>query len=411
MHVDLYPHQAEALRNMKNGCILAGGVGSGKSITALTYFYVHVMKGKLKLNGVGEPGPFRNTSIDKLLIITPAKKKRDLEWDHEAARFGLSRDREKSFGGIQVIVDSWQNVSKYTDIQKAFVIFDEQKLVGNGVWVKSFHRIAKSNPWIVLSATPGDNWMDLVSIFIAHGFFKNRTEFANNHVVYSRYSKFPKVERYVHEDHLEALRSSILVDMPFHRHTIRNIHSEWVDYDRKLYERVQKDRWDIWLDEPFQNAAAWIQGLRRVTNTHPSRLGTLSRVISERRRVIVFYTFNYELELLRAYLKTMKVEFSEWNGQKHQPVPEGDEWVYLVQYTSGNDGWNCITTDTIIFYSLQYSYKVHEQCQGRIDRLNTPYKDLHYYILRSQAKIDLMIWKAILGKKNFSDKGFSKDFE
>lgn len=41
MAIQLYDYQREALGRMKNGCILCGGVGSGKSRTGLAYYYLH----------------------------------------------------------------------------------------------------------------------------------------------------------------------------------------------------------------------------------------------------------------------------------------------------------------------------------------------------------------------------------
>lgn len=409
MRVDLRPHQLEVLNKIHNGCILRGGVGSGKSITILTYFFTRVMKGSLVLNGMGEVEPFQHPDINKLLIITPAKKRNDLEWERECTRFSLDKNPEVSFGGVQVIVDSWHNIMKYEDIENAFVIFDEQKLIGNGPWVKAFYKIAKRNPWVVLSATPGDTWMEFIPIFVANGYYKNRTQFIDRHVVFSSWSKFPKVERYLESSRLYHIRDKVVVDMPYERHTTRHVRFIPTDHDRDRYQMVSKQRWNVWEDEPMQNITQLIYGLRRVVNEDQTRRDELYRLLGKHPRLIIFYNFTYELDQLREFLTSKDVIFAEWNGQKHEPIPNTERWAYLVQYTAGAEAWNCTTTNAMVFYSLQYSWKVFEQCQGRIDRLDTPFTDLYYYVLRSNSVIDGSIWKALQTKGKFQEKKFAKE--
>ena len=104
--------------------------------------------------------------------------------------------------------------------------------------------------------------------------------------------------------------------------------------------------------------------------------------------------------------KRNNYNIAEWNGHNHEDIPKTSTWVYIVQYTAGAEGWNCIETDTIIFYSQNYSYKVITQSAGRIDRLNTPFTDLNYYHLYSMSPIDLAIKKAFDCKKDFNEKRF-----
>lgn len=410
MAIELYPHQIKAIKDLNNGCVLSGGVGSGKTRTSLVYFYAVVCGGKIKINGLG--GDSAPTQPRDIYIITTARKRDELDWQEEAVALRISADRpEESIGGIRMTVDSYNQIHKYIDVEGAFFVFDEQRLVGKGKWVDSFIRIAKKNQWILLSATPGDVWMDYVPIFIANGFFKNRTEFLRNHVVFNRHSKFPKVDRYIDTGILHEYRKRILVDMPFHRETRRHVEYIECGYDEVSYETVTKKRWNIFEEEPIQDKAQVVLLERRVVNSHPSRLEAVEKILEEKNRVIIFYYFNYELEILRQLAERQKVVVAEWNGWKHEPVPINKRWVYLVQYTAGNEAWNCITTDTIIFYSMQYSYKVFEQCQGRIDRMNTSHKDLWYFVLRSRAAIDQQLTKAIRAKENFNLRAYEERYK
>ena len=401
MGIKLYDHQEKALAKMKNGCILNGGVGSGKSITSLAYYF--------KRQG-GTLDPYSPMIMPKdLYIITTARKRDTNEWEKELNVYLMTSDpNKKTAYGNKVIVDSWNNIMKYTEIKDAFFIFDEDRVTGNGKWVTTFLILAKRNDWIILSASPGDKWEDYIPVFLANGFYKNKTEFRREHLVYSMYTKYPKVERYINEGRLIRLRNSILVDMDFERHTIPHHEDIFVQYDIAKYKLAIRDRWDPYKNEPIQQASGLCYVLRRIVNEDETRQAALLELFEKHPKMIVFYNFDYELDTLKSMYFGHDVEVAEWNGHKHQPTPEGDKWVYLVQYTAGCEGWNCITTDTIVFYSKNYSYKVVLQATGRIDRLNTPFTDLYYYHLKSRSGIDLASSKALKAKKKFNETRWAK---
>lgn len=401
----LRDYQIDAVKNMKNGCILNGGVGSGKSLTSLSYYYLKNSGDEKFLKG-GKYVPMNDPPKD-LYIITTARKRDTLEWEGELAPFLLSVHDDKNIYSNKVIIDSWNNIQKYKDVKNSFFIFDEQRVVGSGAWVKAFLKIAKFNEWILLSATPGDTWMDYIPVFLANGFYKNKTEFIREHVVYSRFCKFPKVDRYINTGRLLRFRREILIDMDFKRETVQHHEDIYVKYDVKMYKDIIKRRWDIWKDEPITNASGLCYALRKVVNTHQSRLDALLDIFSRHNKIIVFYNFDYELEILKDIYYGRDVKVAEWNGHKHEPIPKSKKWVYLVQYTAGAEGWNCIETDTIVFFSQNYSYKIMHQSAGRIDRLNTPYKDLYFYHLKTHSGIDLAISRAIKSKKKFNERAFA----
>lgn len=390
---------------MHNGCILCGGVGSGKSRTALAYYYIQ-NGGKVNTEPC-EYVPMDDPPQD-LYIITTAHKRDTLEWEGEMVPFLLSPKKEVNLYGNKVVIDSWNNIGKYSEVKDAFFIFDEQRLVGNGAWVKSFLKIARGNNWILLSATPGDCWSDYIPVFIANGFYKNRSEFIREHVIYSRFSKYPKIDRYLNTGRLIRLRDKILVDMDFTRQTVSHHEDIYVQYDIPKYKDAIRNRWDIFEDKPIQQASGLCYILRRIVNSDISRQIALLELYEKHPKMIIFYNFDYELDILKGLYYGDDVDIAEWNGHKHQPIPDSNHWVYLVQYTAGAEGWNCIKTDTIVFYSQNYSYKVMQQAAGRIDRLNTPYRDLYYYHLKSRSGIDLAISKALKDKKKFNERKFVK---
>lgn len=388
--IELMPHQETALRLLGNGQVLWGGVGSGKTATALAYY--------------AECERHRD-----IYVITTAKKRDSLDWEREAAKFGIGTEFAGTVGGV-LHVDSWNNIDKYTTVDDAFFVFDEQRLVGTGAWVKAFLKIARGgNQWIMLTATPGDNWLDYAPLFIANGWYRNITDFKRKHVLYAPYVKYPKVARYIGEGMLERYRNHVLVEMPYEKHTERIMNYIEVDYDKALMERIIKTRWNPFEDAPIKDMGELFRLMRMISNSDPSRLEAVRMLMKLHPKLIVFYNFDYELEILRdsANIESDELfvewEVAEWNGHRKDPLPTSDKWVYLVQYVAGAEGWNCTETDAMCLYSLTYSYKNYVQCQGRIDRLNTPYTQLYYYILESSAPIDNAVKEALGEKRSFNE--------
>lgn len=379
---DLYPHQRKAVDRMRNGCILVGGVGTGKSRTALAYYTEVVCEG---------------SQTPPLYIMTTARKRDTKDWEKEAEDFDIP----------EMHVDSWNNIQKYTEVFGAFFVFDEQRLVGTGKWAKAFQKIARKNGWILLSATPGDCWNDYAQVFIANGFYRNLSDFRRQHVVYSRYTKYPKIEGYTNLAPLIRQRREITVNMEFKKKTVRHPETVYVEHDRDLVRLIFKTRWDPFKDEPIQDAGGLCYVLRRAVNDNDRRVDAVEGILMMHPKAVIFYNFNYELERLKGLAEKLRIECTEWNGHKHEKIPTGDSWIYLVQYSAGAEGWNCVETDTMIFYSLNYSYKIMTQAAGRIDRLNTPYTDLYYYTLMTRASIDLAIRNAISQKRNFNEGRFN----
>ncbi|WP_407450040.1 DEAD/DEAH box helicase family protein [Fibrobacter sp.] len=403
MAIPLYDYQLDAIERMSNGCILCGGVGSGKSRTSLAYYY------KEQGGDLNSKKYSRMKNPKDLYIITTARKRDDLEWEEELLPFLINKKPELSmYKDMNVVIDSWNNIKKYSNVYGAFFIFDEQRVVGSGTWVKAFLKIANKNRWILLSATPGDTWQDYIPVFLANKFYKNKTEFAREHIVYSRFSKYPKIDRYIGTGKLVRLRNQILVDMDFKRQTVPHHEDVFVHYDISKYKDAMRLRWDPFKNEPIQQASGLCYVLRRIVNEDVSRQRALLEIFEKHPKIIVFYNFDYELDILKGVYYGENVTVAEWNGHAHQPVPTGNRWVYLVQYTAGAEGWNCIKTDTIVFYSQNYSYKVMQQSSGRIDRLNTPYTDLYYYHLKTRSGIDLAISKALGQKKKFNESRWVK---
>jgi len=402
MSIELYSHQKQAVEKLKTGAVLCGGVGTGKSRTALAYYFYKVCQG----SDFSEDGIASMRTPRDLYIITTAKKRDSKEWESECAYFLLSTNPDICPFDVTITVDSWNNIKKYQNKYGAFFIFDEQRVVGYGAWTKAFLNIARKNQWILLSATPGDTWSDYIPVFIANGFYRNKTDFLRQHAVFNRYSKYPKIDRYVNTGILIKHRNEILVKMPYQKKTEKHKLAVLCDYDKSKYLKVFRDRWDIYENQPIKEPGKLCYLLRKVVNSDESRIESVRGLLLACPKTIIFYNFEYELLLLRSLCEEMGIEKKEWNGKKHEDVPTGKRWAYLVQYSAGAEGWNCVDTDTIIFYSQNYSYRMTVQAEGRIDRINTSFKDLYYYHLRSAAPIDMAISRALTRKQNFNERSF-----
>ena len=401
--VKLEDYQLEALYQMHNGCILNGGTGSGKSITALAYYFI-------RQGGSIDPWKFpKKGQLKDLYIITTAFKRDTREWDDELIHYAFSVGSNTKMFGNKIRIDSWNNISKYVGVKDAFFIFDEQRAVNYGTWSKSLIAIAKNNDWIMLSATPGDNYLDYMPVFIANGFYRNKTEFIMHHVCFSRYSKY-KIERYYDVPRLERLKAKVLVQMEAPKHVEKIIENIIINYDIPKYRDLLRNRFNYEKGEPIENIAELCSELRKVANKSGEKLEALDVILAKHPKVILFYNFDYELEELRWYLTEIGYPFSERNGHKHEGLLDGDKWVYLVQYNAGAEAWNCISTNAMVFFSLNYSYKMMTQAAGRIDRMNTPFDTLYYYYIYSRAPIDMAINKALREKKKFNENKYFRNF-
>jgi hypothetical protein len=393
--ISLFDYQKKAVSELKTGSILWGGVGSGKSITALAYYY------EVECGGTVEPELKVRKIAKPVYIITTARKRDELDWDGEAANFGLLK-------GTDFFVDSWNNIANYKAVKDAFFIFDEQKVVGYGAWVKAFLKIVKNNNWILLTATPGDVWIDYLPVFIANGFYKNKADFTTQHVVYNTYTSYPKIDRYVNTGKLQKLKQQILVKMDYHKKTVDHLIKVTCTFNEKKFERIKKDRWNPFYNRPIQNASEYYYAMRQVVNSDPSRFEAIIDLQKKHKRLIVFYNFDYELDILRRLNDVLDIPVAEYNGHLHEPIPEGFEWIYLAQYLSAGEAWNCTETNAIVLFSRNYSFKQTIQAMGRIDRQNTTFLNLYYYFLTSDSWIDQVIAKAFGDKKNFNENEYRR---
>ena len=406
----LKPFQENCLERLSTGKVLAADTGAGKSIMSLAwYLSKECASDEHSLKSGAKAWTLYHGSPDLYIITTP-KKRDSEEWESDLSKFNLVKGRNsKEMGEVNIFIDSWNNIKKYTEIKNSVFIFDEQRAVGSGTWAKSFVKIAKQNHWIMLSATPGDTWSDWCPLMIAKGYYPNRTAFFNKHAVYNPYVKYREIIRWDNTDELEYYRSKMLVTCRMEKKTTRHFEEVIADCSNKYeVKRAYKERTNPKTGEPFKSASELCAYTRNIINTDPTRSAVGLKIIQMYDRIIIFYTLTDELEGIKWACNKAGRKMYFYNGEIHDQVPTGNNWAYIVQYTAGSEAWNCTTCNAMLFWDLTYSYKQFKQATGRIDRLNTPYSDLYYYAIRSYMPLDLAIRRALREKKDFNSRGFLK---
>ena len=197
-------------------------------------------------------------------------------------------------------------------------------------------------------------------------------------------------------------RRQILVPMVYKKVTERKRQLIYSEYNTDNYHKIMKERWNIFEDKPIENASELLQIIRKTVATDPDRKLNAKIMMDAHDRLIIFYNYNYERDVLIEIAEELGKEYFEWNGHAHEDIPDQEQWLYFVQYTAGAEGWNCISTNVIMFYSVNYSFRYMEQAEGRIDRINTPYNVLEYYYLTSHSQIEKDILSTVNRKKNFN---------
>ena len=380
--IKLLKYQEEAIQKLHSGSVLYGATGSGKSLTGLAYY-------------------MRCWSHLDLYIITTSKKRNAGEWEEEIAKLGCPPPKA---------IDSWNRLKNYRMVSDAFFLFDEHKVGGHGKWAQSMITIAKKNKWILLTATPGDVWDDYASIFIANEFVKNKTTWNEDFCIFDRISKYPKIIGYQREDVLKNMRDAVLVPMEYQSEKvpIPYVIPYKVDHEEEAYVLARRKSLRHPEMRAFRNTSAMFAYMRMNLPDKESKIQALADVLKKEPKAIIFYNFTPEKYEIENAARQVNIPFFQYNGQIKDNVPDGDTWVYAVQYTAGAEAWNCITCRTVIFYSMNYSYKVMTQAKGRIDRCNSPFDELHYYYFISpDFEIDQEILNALTRKEKFNEEALA----
>ena len=126
-------------------------------------------------------------------------------------------------------------------------------------------------------------------------------------------------------------------------------------------------------------------------------------------RVIIFYNFNTELEVLRKVLFDRPISIVNGQVKDLKEYENNDNSVTLIQYQAGAMGLNLQKANRIIYFSLPERSELFEQSKARICRIGQE-KQCYYHIMMCHKSVEEKIYECLLMRKDYTDELFRKEF-
>lgn len=143
----------------------------------------------------------------------------------------------------------------------------------------------------------------------------------------------------------------------------------------------------------------------------PNKLQQVEDLItSTNDRLIIFYNFKAEYEILAALCKKLKRPVATMNGSlKDMSAYEKESnSVSLVQYQAGAMGLNLQKANKIIYFTLTDKSELFEQSKKRIHRIGQD-KPCFYYYLLTTGSIEWRMLDVLKMRRDYNDKLFEKE--
>lgn len=140
------------------------------------------------------------------------------------------------------------------------------------------------------------------------------------------------------------------------------------------------------------------------------KLQTFKELVqSTQDRLIVFYNFNAELELLKRIAASLDRPISEVNGQTKDltAYEQEDNSITFIQYQAGAMGLNLQKANKIIYFTLTDKSELFEQSKKRIHRIGQE-QPCFYYILMCKGSVEEVILQTLEMRKDFTDELFNE---
>ena len=129
-------------------------------------------------------------------------------------------------------------------------------------------------------------------------------------------------------------------------------------------------------------------------------------------RIIIFYNFTKEYELIKNLCETLDKPVSVVNGSKKdlKNYNNHSDSVTLIQYQAGAHGLNLQKANKILYFTLPLSSEMFEQSKKRIHRIGQN-KTCFYYYLIVEKSIEEKIWRTLKMRRDYTNKLFEEDEE
>lgn len=213
------------------------------------------------------------------------------------------------------------------------------------------------------------------------------------------------------------VRKEDAVDLPEQTHVIRKVYLG--EAEQRAYDVFQRDLVLQYAEQEIlaTSAIVEIMKLRQLTSgfaytdtgtmqTGTSKLDELKELLEEigNNQVIIWANFHHEIGTL---LKELPGSAALWHGtpDREQVIADfkADKMQYLIANPqSAAHGLTFTNCKYAVYFSLNYSYELHEQSINRIHRIGQKWPCTYYYLVADKT-IDELIYKVLQGKKTVSD--------
>ncbi|WP_368076685.1 SNF2-related protein [Clostridium tyrobutyricum] len=126
-------------------------------------------------------------------------------------------------------------------------------------------------------------------------------------------------------------------------------------------------------------------------------------------RIIIFYNFNKELEIIKKLCEKLDKPISIINGavKDLDNFNQYNNSITLVQYQAGAMGHNLQKSNKIIYFSLPLQSELFEQSKKRIHRIGQE-KTCFYWYLITQNSIEEQIYQTLKERRDYTNKLFEE---
>ena len=275
---------------------------------------------------------------------------------------------------------------------------------------------------ILLSGTPvGGKYENLWSQCRLLGWYISKTEFWNRYIktrlidvngfslpIVVGYTNIRDLKDNLREHGAVFLKSSEVLDLP-EQVDIKQYVEATKDYKAFKKNSIIEIEDDTLVGDNILKKMLYERQLCGEYNEN--KLNALKEIMeSTNNRLIIFYNFTKEKDLIVDICKKLNKSYSIINGEiKDLTAYETNEdSITIVQYQAGAMGLNLQKANKIIYFTLPLSSELFEQSKKRIHRIGQVDTCFYYYLL-AKGTIEESIYKTLLMRKDYTNELYRKE--